>query len=111
MTERRKNGRVFFERGLNVYIMAIDGTWRRSCTMEDVSESGVRLTIADSIEKLNLKEFFLVLSSTGLAYRRCQLIRVNGNQIGASFVRAVKRNAAGRRGGVGAPDEHAAHPH
>src|SRR5438552_17045112 len=97
MTERRKNGRVAFGRGLKVYIMAIDGTWRRTCMMEDISGSGVRLTIEDSIEKLNMKEFFLVLSSTGLAYRRCELAWVNGDQIGAGFVRADKKRNAGKR--------------
>jgi hypothetical protein len=30
---------------------------------------------------LNLKEFFLLLSSTGLAYRRCEMGRMNGDQI------------------------------
>ena len=46
--------------------MAIDGTWRRDCIMQDVSETGARLNIRDSIEGLKLKEFFLLLSSTGL---------------------------------------------
>jgi hypothetical protein len=45
-----------------------------------------KLTIPGSIEGLNLKEFFLLLSSTGLAYRRCELAWVNGDQIGAKFV-------------------------
>jgi hypothetical protein len=39
--------------------MAIDGTWRRDCSMQDVSETGARLSIRDSIEGLKLKEFFL----------------------------------------------------
>jgi hypothetical protein len=45
---------------------------------------------------LQLTEFFLVLSSRGLAYRRCQLVWVNGDQIGVSFIarsRAPKRAA------------------
>jgi hypothetical protein len=86
LAERRNANRVGFGRGINVYMMAIDGTWRRSCTMEDVSETGARLTIEGSVEKLNLKEFFLVLSSTGLAFRRCELAWVNGDQIGATFL-------------------------
>ena len=49
--------------------MAIDETWRRDCIMQDVSETGARLSIRDSIEGLKLKEFFLLLSSTGLTYR------------------------------------------
>jgi hypothetical protein len=53
--------------------MAIDGTWRRDSIMEDVSETGAKLTLEGSIEGLQIKEFFLLLSSTGLAYRRCEL--------------------------------------
>jgi hypothetical protein len=44
------------------------------------------LTITASIEGLQLKEFFLLLSSTGLAYRRCSLAWVNGNQVGVKFL-------------------------
>jgi PilZ domain len=90
--ERRKNEQVAFEHGIDVYLMAIDGTWRRECTMQDVSESGASLAVRGSIEGLNLKEFFLLLSSTGLAYRRCELSWVNGDLIGAKFMtRAVKK--------------------
>jgi hypothetical protein len=84
--ERRKKARVGFERGINVYLMAIDGTWRRECTMRDASDGGAQLVVEGSIKGLNLKEFFLLLSSTGLAYRRCELSWVNGNRIGAKFV-------------------------
>jgi hypothetical protein len=84
--ERRKNPRVGFERGIEVYLMAIDGTWRRECTMQDVGENGAKLAVRGSIEGLNLKEFFLLLSSTGPAYRRCELSWVNGDLIGAKFV-------------------------
>jgi hypothetical protein len=63
----RKSGRVDFERGIPVYMMGIDGTWRRDCMMIDVSQTGARLVIEGSLEGLDLKEFFLLLSSTGLA--------------------------------------------
>jgi PilZ domain len=94
--ERRKNTRVGFERGIEVYLMAIDGTWRRDCTMQEVSESGARLTVRGSIDGLNLKEFFLLLSSTGLAYRRCELSWVNGDLIGAKFVMPSKKDQGAR---------------
>ena len=58
ISERRKGVRVVFEKGIDVSIMAIDGTWRRDCIMQDVSETGARLSIRDSIEGLKLKEFF-----------------------------------------------------
>ena len=77
---------VVFERGIDAYIMGIDGTWRCECTMDEVSEASAKLTINRSMDGMNLKEFFLVLSSTGLAFRRCQLERVNGNKISATFV-------------------------
>jgi hypothetical protein len=82
----RKSERVDFERGIHVYIMGIDGTWRRDCIMVDVSQTGARLRIEGSLEGLDLKEFFLLLSSTGLAYRRCKLVRVAGDQIGVQFL-------------------------
>lgn len=96
--ERRKGERIAFERGIPAQMMGIDGTWRRECTMEDVSEFGAKLTVEGSFEGLHLKEFFLLLSSTGLAYRRCELAWINGDQIGVSFLKHgdKKRKAAKR---------------
>ena len=98
--ERRKGDRVVFERGFAAHMMGIDGTWRRACILEDISETGAKLTVEGSVEGLHLKEFFLLLSSTGLAYRRCELAWVNGDQIGVNFLkqgdkkkRAAKREA------------------
>ena len=85
--EQRKAHRVVFERGFAANMMAIDGTWRRPCTMQDVSETGARLSVGGSIEGLPLKEFFLVLSTVGKAYRRCQLAWVNGDQVGVLLAR------------------------
>ena len=82
----RKSERVDFERGIHVFIMGIDGTWRRDCMMIDVSQTGARLCIEGSFEGLDLKEFFLLLSSTGLAFRRCRMVRVDGDQIGVQFL-------------------------
>ena len=39
-SNRRKSERVIFERGIDAFIMGIDGTWRRDCFMEDVSQTG-----------------------------------------------------------------------
>lgn len=92
----RKSDRVNFEHGIDVHMMAIDGTWRRPCTMFDVSQTGARLTINGSTEGLDLREFFLLLSSTGLAYRRCEFVRLSGDQIGVRFIppAAVKKRPA-----------------
>ena len=76
MTEDGKaTERVTFSRGYDVCIMAIDGTWRRDCQLNSISDTDAVLTVEGSIQGLNLKEFFLLLSSTGLAYRRCELVR------------------------------------
>ena len=91
MSERRDARRVRFARGVTTSIMAIDGTWRRACELEDVSDTGARLKIEESIKGLSLKEFFLVLSSVGLAFRRCRLVWVNGTEIGISFIKRGDR--------------------
>jgi PilZ domain len=96
----RKNERVSFERGIPVHIMGIDGTWRRDCMMLDVSQTGARLRIEESLEGLNLKKFFLLLSSTGLVYRRCGLVRVAGDEIVARK-ESTKRKSSEQRSAVG----------
>lgn len=93
----RKSDRVQFERGVPVYMMAIDGTWRRDCKMIDVSQTGARLHIEGSLEGLDLKEFFLLLSSTGLAFRRCQLVRFDGDQLGVEFLARETRSKGKKR--------------
>ncbi|HXN66726.1 MAG TPA: PilZ domain-containing protein [Bradyrhizobium sp.] len=93
----RKSGRVNFDRGIHAYIMGIDGTWRRDCLMIDVSQTGARLCIEGSFEGLDLKEFFLLLSSTGLAFRRCRMVRVAGDQIGVEFLARDKSKKSLKR--------------
>ncbi len=87
MAEENKGPeRVTFSRGYGVCIMGIDGTWRRDCMLNAISDTDAILTVEGSIQGLNLKEFFLLLSSTGLAYRRCELVRVNGSEIEVQFL-------------------------
>jgi hypothetical protein len=86
--ERRKNNRVEFSHGVDVQMVAIDGTWSKSCVMLDAAVGGAKLSVADSIEGLSLKEFFLVLSTTGRAFRRCELAWINGDQLGVRFLEA-----------------------
>ena len=97
MAERQRGERVVFERGFSAHMMGIDGTWRRNCLLEDISETGAKLTVEGSIEGLHLKEFFLLLSSTGLAYRRCELAWINGEQLGATFLKQGDNKKKGRR--------------
>src|ERR1700740_2796599 len=83
--------RVMFSRGIDVCIMAIDGTWRRDCMLNAISDNDAVLTLEGSIQGLNLKEFFLLLSSTGLAYRRCELVRVNGTEMDIQFLKGKNK--------------------
>jgi len=69
----------------------VDGTWRRSGVIDDISDTGAKVTVDGSLTGLQLKEFFLLLSSTGLAYRCCELVWVDGEQIGVSFIKAGVR--------------------
>ena len=97
MTEDGKGGeRVTFSRGYDVCLMAIDGTWRRDCQLNAISDTDATLTVEGSIQGLNLKEFFLLLSSTGLAYRRCELVRVNGTDGHPLPERQARQEAVGR---------------
>src|SRR5581483_8009412 len=100
----RKSERVSFERGVPVFIMGIDGTWRRDCKMFDASQTGARLQIEATLEGLDLNEFFLLLSSTGLAYRRCKLVRVDGDEIGVEF---LSRDGKQRKASARGPASHA----
>jgi|ERR1700712_4131445 hypothetical protein len=78
--ERRGGKRVRF-----ASLMAIDGTWRRECTVVDISDEGAQLSAAN-VGGLQLTEFFLLLTAVGVAYRRCKLAWVNGESIGVTFI-------------------------
>jgi PilZ domain len=85
--EHRSASRVRFDHRHPVNLMGVDGTWRRSCYLLDASESGAKLEIDGSADVLQSKEFFLVLSATGLAFRRCEMVWVDGSQIGVKFIK------------------------
>src|ERR1700754_5215242 len=87
----RKTERVCFEHRCPVNLMGVDGTWRRSCVLIDVSATGARLEVEGSLEILQAHEFFLILSSTGLAFRRCELVRIDGSEVGVRFVLPDKK--------------------
>lgn len=75
-------------------IIAIDGSWFRACNILDVSEEGALLHFEKSLGGLNLDEFFLALSSTGVAFRRCKMAWVNGDQMGVHFIKTDERPSA-----------------
>ena len=82
--DKRGASRVSFERGVGVRMLGIDGA---ECEMLDVSQSGVLLRVHGDLGKLELKEFFLVLSTVGTAHRRCALAWIDGDRLGASFIK------------------------
>jgi hypothetical protein len=94
--QRRKSGRVAFSRGIPARLVAIDGTWSRDCVMLDAGDAGAKLEFEVSIAELNLKEFFLQLSTTGV-FRRCELAWVNGQQIGVHFLKGKSPGRPKRR--------------
>ena len=59
-------------------LMAVAQACLRSCSMEGISDTGAKLMVEGALDGLHLKEFFLLLSSTGLAYRRCEPVWVHG---------------------------------
>jgi hypothetical protein len=90
--ENRRSNRVRFDHKHAVNLMGVDGTWRRSCVLLDVSASGAKIEVEGSVDVLQAKEFFLLLSSTGLAFRRCELVWIDGCNAGIRFVKAKPPN-------------------
>ncbi|HEV2154970.1 PilZ domain-containing protein [Bradyrhizobium sp.] len=84
----RKASRVKMDHRQPVNLMGSDGTWRRSCVLLDVSNSGAKIEVEGTLDVLQAKEFFMVLSSTGLAYRRCELVWIDGTTAGVHFITA-----------------------
>src|SRR5690348_7660281 len=97
VSERRRVARVQFGRGYTAKIMAIDGTWQRDCRIGDVSDSGAKLIVQGSIVGVDMREFFLVLTSTGNAHRRCERIWLNGDEIGVRFLKDAAGGRSSRR--------------
>jgi hypothetical protein len=91
--DSRKALRVRMEHKQPVNLMGSDGTWRRSCFLLDVSETGAKIEVEGSLEVLQAKEFFMLLSSTGLAFRRCELVWIDGTMAGVHFINAATKRA------------------
>jgi hypothetical protein len=84
--ENRRASRVELEHAHTVNLMGVDGTWRRSCKLLDISDTGAKLAVEGPVNVLQAREFFLLLSSTGLAFRRCELVWIDGDQAGVRFI-------------------------
>jgi hypothetical protein len=87
----RKAERVRLDHKYPVNLVGVDGTWRRKCVLLDVSATGARIEVDGTVDVLKAREFFLVLSSTGLAFRRCELVRVDGAEVGVRFIEEKSR--------------------
>jgi hypothetical protein len=85
---KRQFERVGFAKGVPVRMVGLDGTWSRDCLMVDVSSTGARLSVDGTLAGINIDEFFLLLSATGLAFRRCRTVRRVGAEIGIAFIPA-----------------------
>jgi hypothetical protein len=99
--ENRKAHRVRFEHRLPVNLMGVDGTWQLSCTIIDISDTGAKLEVEGLVDVLRAREFFLLLSSTGLAYRRCSLVWIDGAQVGIHFMQKDSKKTAKPSGDKG----------
>ncbi|MCK1326334.1 PilZ domain-containing protein [Bradyrhizobium sp. 156] len=95
---QEQDKRVVFERPVEARLMAIDGTWQRPCKIHDVAETSAKLVIDGAVTDIGQKEFFLVLSPTGLAYRHCELSWVNGEFVGVHFINRGRASKRARRG-------------
>ena len=87
-SERRQVSRVRMGNGYTARITAIDGTWQRDCRINDVSDTGAKLNIFGSIESIDTREFFLQLTASGNAHRRCQRVWINGTEAGVRFIKS-----------------------
>ena len=83
---QRRNGRVAFGQPFSAVITAVDGQWRRECAVENVSQTGAKLVLKNDVAGLDLAEFILLLSPSGSVFRRCQLARHHGLELGVRFI-------------------------
>jgi hypothetical protein len=95
--EQRKSRRVVFERGYDAHMMAIDGTWRRSCVIEEVSDTGGNSPSRVRSKGYRSRNSFCCCRPTGLAFRRCELAWVNGEKLGVTFKRPSDKKAKSPR--------------
>jgi hypothetical protein len=89
--DNRKALRVRMDHRQPANLMGSDGTWQRKCVLVDVSQTGAKIEVEGTLDVLRAREFFLVLSSTGLAYRRCELVWIDGTMAGIHFLNGAEK--------------------
>lgn len=92
--DQRPDYRVEFKAALAATIIAIDGTWQIPCRVEDISGSGAKLGIDQRCPVKIGREFFLLMANVGLVYRRCELVWVDGEVLGARFLGGSSKGGA-----------------
>jgi hypothetical protein len=99
----RQSDRVQFHRAYPAKVMGVDGTWHRPCELHDVSSTGARITIEGTTDVLTAREFFLVLSSNGLAFRRCEMVWLAAQPLASVSLKRLCRRRLGRVDGPSQP--------
>jgi hypothetical protein len=89
VSNRRITQRVEFGAHLGMRMVALDGSWSRSCSIDNVSETGARLTVNEKFDSLDLREFWLFLAQNGKARRRCCKVWQDAHRIGVHFLKPV----------------------
>jgi hypothetical protein len=64
--------------------------------MSEVSQTGAKLMVDEGIDKLDLSEFMLLLTPTGLVSRRCELVSADGDELMIRFVATGDRKKPAR---------------
>jgi hypothetical protein len=70
-----------------VAILSCDGKFLCECDLADISESGVRLTVAPSVDLPD--EFILMLSKNGVR-RHCRVVWRAERKIGIEFLNVMR---------------------
>jgi hypothetical protein len=85
--DKRSKKRVALDHQIESTAIAIDGTWSIKGRVDDISETGAKLsTIGKVDDRIRRDEFFLVLTNDGKVNRRCKIAWENDGAFGLQFV-------------------------
>lgn len=94
----RKTARVQFEHKHLVNLMGVDRTWRQTLTLLDASESRRQARGRTLPTPPRQKKTFSWFYPPPMAFRRCELVWVNGPHVGVRFIteKTNKKNTRAR---------------
>jgi|SRR5579862_6609098 len=85
--DNRSNKRVTLDHKIGCTVVAVDGTWSIRGRLDDISETGAKLSVTGKTDqRIRRDEFFLVLTSDGKVSRRCKIVWENNRAFGLRFV-------------------------